>query len=422
MPLPLTPGSLRGPGAYVPPTGGGTGTGVGDGGFQEPPTVITSSATGDVTIKGKVKAGSFGKFVLPLANVTAGRQYTFQYTPQFQRLAQQGKLAMVGFGFKHNNDFNLVGLRGDGSTGLHKYQVNGTSPNGWNKDTGHTTNDGGASANGTQAGPNYIRIAISSDGTTYTFSSSPDGVTYTAEFSTQTPTPFSNVSTADTFGLALWFNNADAGPFSITMSQFVDAAAQTWATFDGTTTDVTLSNGNLTATASNANSNAGTRSTFLRNSGKYYFEVTAGSLRGNADSIGIVTSAGSFTDMESGPSNCAVTRYFLNPNAGEIYSNNADSGKKIGLFSSQTVGVAVDLDNDKIWFRLAPSGDWNGDNTANPATNTGGVSISSYSATTVAPAVCFGGTGTNTGNTFTANFGASSFVGTVPSGFISGWS
>jgi hypothetical protein len=60
------------------------------------------------------------------------------------QLAQQGKLAMVGFGLKNNNDFHIVGLRGDGSTGLHKYKVNGTPPNGWNKDTGHTTSDGGA--------------------------------------------------------------------------------------------------------------------------------------------------------------------------------------------------------------------------------------------------------------------------------------
>jgi hypothetical protein len=125
--------------------------------------------------QGPGQAGSFGKFVYPLATIAAGRQYTFRYTPQFQQLAQQGKLAMVGFGLKNGNDFHIVGLRGDGSTGLHKYKVNGTPPNGWNKDTGHTTSDGGAAANGSQAGPNYIRLVVSADGATYKFQTSPDG-------------------------------------------------------------------------------------------------------------------------------------------------------------------------------------------------------------------------------------------------------
>lgn len=213
--------SRRGPGAYVAP---GSGGGTGDGGFVDQP-IVTTTPSGDTTIKGKVKAGSFGKFVVPLATVQAGRQYTFRYTPQFAQLAQQGKLAMVGFGFKNNNDFHIVGLRGDGSTGLHKYQVYGTPPNGWNAQTGHTVNDGGAAASGTQAGPNYLRLITSADGTTYTLQSSANGSTWNTEFTGQAPSPFSNVSGATTFGVALWFNNADAGPFSITIDQFADVAA-----------------------------------------------------------------------------------------------------------------------------------------------------------------------------------------------------
>ncbi|WP_192246064.1 hypothetical protein [Mesorhizobium silamurunense] len=206
---------LRGPGA--------AGAGDGDGFVDQP--VVTTTTSGDTTIKGKVKAGSFGKFVVPLATVQAGRQYTFRYTPQFAQLAQQGKLAMVGFGFKTNNDFHIAGLRGDGSTGLHKYQVYGTPPNGWNVQTGHTTNDGGAAASGTQTGPNYLRLITSADGTTYTLKSSVNGTTWNTEFTGQTPSPFSNVSGVATFGVALWFNNADAGPFSITIDQFADVVA-----------------------------------------------------------------------------------------------------------------------------------------------------------------------------------------------------
>ncbi|RVD13016.1 MAG: hypothetical protein EOS73_26265 [Mesorhizobium sp.] len=228
----------RGPGRAVIANDPGGGSGVTDGGFVEQP-VVTTTASGNTTVKGKTKPGSFGKFVMPLATITAGRQYTFRYITHFAQLGQQGKLAMVGFGLKADNDFHIVGLRGDGSTGLHKYQVNGTPPNGWNKDTGHTTSDGGASANGSQAGPNYIRLVISADGATYKFQTSPDGATWADEYTGQTPTPFSNVSGVTTFGLALWFNNADAGPFSIDIDQFADAAAPTGptVTFIGTFTD-----------------------------------------------------------------------------------------------------------------------------------------------------------------------------------------
>ncbi|RWL87730.1 MAG: LamG domain-containing protein [Mesorhizobium sp.] len=214
-------GAVRGRAVVVGGTGGSS-----DGGFVGEP-VVSTTVSGGSTISGKIKSGSFGKFVYPLATVAAGHQYTFRYTPHFAQLMQQGKSAMVGFGFKTNNDFHLVGLRGDGSTGLHKYKVYGTPPNGWNQQTGHTTVDGGASANGTQAGPNWIRIIISADGTTYTFKTSPDGSTWSTEFSGAALTPFSNVSGAVTFGVALWFNNADAGPFSIDIDQFADAPAVT---------------------------------------------------------------------------------------------------------------------------------------------------------------------------------------------------
>ncbi|RUU10767.1 hypothetical protein EOD10_20365, partial [Mesorhizobium sp. M7A.T.Ca.TU.009.01.3.2] len=208
----------RGPGAYVGSSG------EGDGGFVEPP-VVTTTSSGDTTVKGQVKPGSFGKFVYPLATLTAGRKYTFRYTPQFSQLAQQGKLAMVGFGLKNGNDFHIVGLRGNGSTGLNKYKVYGTPPNGWNKDIGHTTSDGGAAAAGSQAGPNYIRLIVSDDGSTYIFQTSANGTAWSTEYSGSAPTPFSNVSGVITFGIALWFSNADAGPFSIVIDQFADALA-----------------------------------------------------------------------------------------------------------------------------------------------------------------------------------------------------
>lgn len=201
-------------------------------------------------------------------------------------------------------------------------------------------------------------------------------------------------------------------------------AGVSYATFDGTATDVTLSNGNLTAQHANTNSNAGVRSTSLKSAGKHYFEIAITDVGGNSDCVGIVTAAGTFANMGAlTPTNCAIVKRFLNPNSGVIYSNGASSGKNLGVgfTDGAIIGIAVDFDNDAIWFRIAPSGNWNGDALADPATNAGGVSMSSFSATTMAPAVGFGGTGTSSAHNMTANFGASAFTGSVPSGFTSGW-
>jgi hypothetical protein len=238
MPFPLPILGLRGPGRYISGAGGGEG----DGGFQEPP-VVTVIASGDVTISGKVKPGSFGKFVYPLATVAGGRKYTIQYDPDFSQLAMQGKLAMVGFGLKSSNDFHIVGLRGNGTTGLTDYKVYGTSPNGWNKQTGHTVSQGSAPANGTQAGPNWIQIGFSSDGTTYTFRTSANGTTWTDEYTASSPTPFTDADGVPTFGVALWFNNADAGPFSVVISQFADQAESP------PPAEITMPQGRLTLTS-----------------------------------------------------------------------------------------------------------------------------------------------------------------------------
>jgi hypothetical protein len=207
---------------------------------SSPIPIVTTTASGNTTVKGQVKPGSFGKFVYPLATIAAGRQYTFRYTPQFSQLAQQGKLAMVGFGLKNGNDFHIVGLRGDGSTGLHKYKVNGTPPNGWNKDTGHTTSDGGARPMAARPGRTISACRVGR-WRHLQVPDQPDGSTWTDEYTGQTPTPFSNVSGVATFGIALWFNNADAGPFSIVIDQFADVGCPTGSTGSAWTTSNTAS-------------------------------------------------------------------------------------------------------------------------------------------------------------------------------------
>jgi hypothetical protein len=78
-----------------------------------------------------------------------------------------------------------------------------------------------------------------------------------------------------------------------------------------------------------------------------------------------------------------------------------------------TIGVALDITNSKIYFiDLTNNGQWNDSATANPATNTGGTTVSVTGA--LFPVLTVWSL-----SSATANFGASAFVGTVPSGFSS---
>src|SRR4029077_824676 len=108
---------------------------------------------------------------------------------------------------------------------------------------------------------------------------------------------------------------------------------------------------------------------------------------------------------------------------GAIWVNNANTGSAIGVISSgNVIGVALDMTGLLIWFRIAPSGNWNGSGTANPATGVGGISISACFGAQAAYAA-FASTGSaGNGNAVTANFGDSAFTGAVPAGFASGFS
>ena len=187
----------------------------------------------------------------------------------------------------------------------------------------------------------------------------------------------------------------------------------TWNPSDKSST-VTLSNGNLTATWTGASNNTGVRAAGGALAGKYYFELTTGSLISTGE--GVATGAAPYGSSPS-PAGSAVITY-----GGTISINGTSSGVSLGTVSGgTTIGIAVDFTNQMIWFRKAPSGNWNANASYNPATNTGGLSISSITSSgTVA---LFPATFTTAGASNTlANFGPSGFSGTVPSGFTSGWS
>ncbi len=191
-----------------------------------------------------------------------------------------------------------------------------------------------------------------------------------------------------------------------------------YATLNGTTAQVTMSNGNLTATHNSTVSNAGATSTSTKTTGSWYFEAVFTTTHGTADCVATALAGATFGNIVTNGTNC-VACY---ASGGAIWSNNANSTKSLGtIVSGDTIGFAIDLTNRLAWFRKLHSGsagNWNGDVSANPATGTGGVTV----AATVAanPFVGFGGGSTATNDQITTDFGTTPFAMTIPSGF-NGW-
>lgn len=145
-------------------------------------------------------------------------------------------------------------------------------------------------------------------------------------------------------------------------------------------------------------------------SGKVYFEVTMNVAGGtNNWKVGIVNA------------NKTLTTWIGSDGNGIDYQGNGmiqTGGSTVTTLAtwgaSAVICVAVDYANQKVWFRLN-GGNW--DNTTdNPATNTGG-----YSLTTIISnnANLYAAVGVyNNGDQFTANFGGSAFAQAVPAGFV----
>jgi len=184
-------------------------------------------------------------------------------------------------------------------------------------------------------------------------------------------------------------------------------APTAWNPSDKLTT--TLSNSNLTATATATSS--GCRGVLGKTTGKAFCEFTWSV---SANTLTYAGFALATTNLAMGlnatPGQCGVQR-------GGAVGINGSSVTAIGaMVAGDTVSMAVDLDAHVVWFRKAPSGNWNNSGTANPATGVGGLSISAIVGA-VYP-IFFGALANEA---VTANFGGSAFVGAVPSGYPAGW-
>lgn len=182
------------------------------------------------------------------------------------------------------------------------------------------------------------------------------------------------------------------------------------ATLNSDWQNVTISNGNLTATRT-ATTTAGARSSAYKTAGKFFFEITVTTTHGSNDAQGLITSIGNYDNVMGGGFNGTSTNF-----GGDIYSNNTATGKTIGtVVSGDIVGIAVNLDTRLAWFRKN-AGNWYGDASANPVTGAGGVTLEAGAS--FAPMVgFFGGSTSVIGDVMTANFGSSPYAYARPTGF-----
>jgi len=198
------------------------------------------------------------------------------------------------------------------------------------------------------------------------------------------------------------------------------APAVTYTTWSTTQKDanLTLSGGNLIATASSTNvTGFGVRAADVQSTGKFYWEYTTGATyAGTNNAIGLCNGDVVTYGFAQTLGNVAI----LNK-SGAIWVNSTQKLTGVGAYTTNAlICVAVDLAAQLIWFRVGAAGNWNGSAANNPATGVGGVSIAA-----IAPAYQTSSypvaTLTSNGDSVTANFGATAFSGAVPAGFTSGW-
>jgi len=177
-------------------------------------------------------------------------------------------------------------------------------------------------------------------------------------------------------------------------------------------TNVSLSNGNVTATIStNTASYVGARSVVSHSTGKYYAEVaftdSGVNLPGNYN-VGVQNSSESMSgylgftvDSNSGG---------VFGDSGIFYVNSVAQGTGAGTWgAAPVISVAFDAGAELFWFSLN-GGLWNNSATANPDTGVGGFSVSGVGGPYFFAARLNGSSAGSTALTATVNFGASTYT------------
>lgn len=139
---------------------------------------------------------------------------------------------------------------------------------------------------------------------------------------------------------------------------------------------VTLSSGNLIATANNG-SNGGARGTTSHTSGKWYIEFVCHHPTQNNVFPGLGTTGAGF----EGGTNTSGGTATLAPSGSAVSTLAGSFTVSFGaLTDGEIVSIAVDFTAGLVWFAVGGNfSNWNGSGTANPATGTGGFSTANGS-------------------------------------------
>lgn len=226
-----------------------------------------------------------------------------------------------------------------------------------------------------------------------------------------------------------WLTDKSGGWEAASVGGGGSGGGPSFITLDPTTAaSVSLSGGNLiatnTGTTSTSQGVSGPSSSGKTGSGKYYFEITVTTLTGGGGvGCGIGKVGTAFSTMSTIPTN-GVMCYA--GNSGAIWTSGGNSGSDIGAVSNgDVICVAVDLGNNRIWFRKN-GGNWDNNSGHDPTDGSGlhgGFTFSSGNS--MIPFVTFGsglvGPTGAASNVLTANFGATAFAQSAPSGYTAGW-
>ena len=182
------------------------------------------------------------------------------------------------------------------------------------------------------------------------------------------------------------------------------------STFDSSYlgTNVTLSNGNLTATATGASAHrlALVTPEFVSGIGKWYWEVVS-----TVDdcAVGVGNTSSNLNSYVGSDANSTGIN-----DVGQIYYNGSHTDTGLSFGTNDVLQIALDMVNKQIWYRVN-GGNWNGSGTANPATTVGGYDITPLLAvnSTIRPII----NQYTSGATTTINLGQSPFAQAIPAGF-----
>jgi hypothetical protein len=171
-----------------------------------------------------------------------------------------------------------------------------------------------------------------------------------------------------------------------------------------------LSNGNL-GMINLGGGHSPAYSTTSHSSGLLYLEDSIGNAAGNPvigiGNASLGTATGTFPGQDLNSIGYVGD--------GSVRINNVTVAT-LATYSTGLFSMALDLTHSKIWFRIGTGG-WNNDVIANqnPATNTGGISISTLNAGPYFAVL----TQTNFGDYMTVNFGSHAYAdeSKVPAGF-----